>query len=369
MSYFGTVPGPSNVFIPDYIKGEAGTILAVNWARNPKAFAVGEYSELRPVKKRIGLYPRISPDMATRVLNSDAREAHWRDGAQRPNTNNNQNFLNAQYSTERYNVGAALGDITVEQAEWLVDALQTQGIAQNVMTIRTILAGLALSSTAWGNNSKAVNGGILTGGQDWTTGSRTSPNIKKTILKAMSIINLAVGGALAFSPENFCLVMNPDTASYAAGSAEIYDTPAQSQFAMQLIKSQGEYDFGKDGWGLPTDLYGVRLCVDRTVYNSVEFGNTNNPSMGYVIPTGTAYLLYRPKGKNVTEQRDGNPYPDEAKIPALSTLMCFSYEDFTVEQFVDIRNRITEYDCVTDVMYQVSSPLSGMQLTACTPNP
>jgi hypothetical protein len=366
-----TAPGNFNTFPPQYVLDEAGAALATEFSRDPNGFEVNEYSELRPVEKRAGYYPRISPDAATRLKNLDGRHARWKDGDDRPNFQNNISFENENFRCERYNIGATLGDMTIDQADFLVEAINQRSVAQDMMTLRTSLAWSRLNAAAWGNNTGSVDGTFGTPGagitlaaaQNWTNGSRIAPNIKSTLLKACSIINLATGGALRLT--DFCLVANPNTAIGMATSAEIYDTPAQSQFAMDLIKGTGDFQVGNDQWGLPPTLQGIRICIDKTVYNSVGFGAASNPNMGYVIPDGTAFLLYRPKGKNVIERPDGRPYSDEDKIPVLSTLVCFAKEDFTVEAFPDPRNRRLEIDVVSDVDYQLSSPLSGFKFTHC----
>lgn len=368
-----TYAGPLSVFPPQFALDEAGAALGVEFSRDIKAWALNDYSEMRPVEKRAGYYLKINPDSATRVLSADAREAIWRDGAESPQFED-FNFDTGNYKTTRLRRKAILGDLAIDQADFLVDAIQQRQLGQQLMTIKTKRALNALSTASWGSNTGFVNGtfggtpgqGVtLTAGQDWSTGSRTAPNIRTGFLAAASIITKATGGAISL--QDLCVVLNPDTALKMSTSAEIYDTPAQSQFAVDLLSGKGDFSTMKDQWGMPGLLYGVRMCVDRTVYNSVAFGNASNPSMSYVVPYGVAYMLYRPKGKNVVEQPDGKPYADENQIPALSTLTAFTYEDFSVEVFPDPEERRTKIMVTTDVDYQLTSPLSGFYFKNVTP--
>jgi len=345
MSY--ATPGAYNTYIPNLVDSEATDALVVGFSRNPKSFRLNQYGQIRQVKRKAGEYLRISPDLAHRLLYADGRDRVWADGDDSPTgVDNRLRFEGEPYRTIRYADAVTLGAQAVEQAQFMVEALQQGQLVQKMMTFRTNMAGTALSSASWGGNTADVDGG-LSGGQNWSNGSGTSPNFKNSILKAASIIKKATAGTVM--RENLVLVMNPDTAIGASISPEFHNAMFQSIYALPQIRGDAEIDYD---WGIPPRVGGVPVIIEDATYNSAADGAT--ASNGYIIPTGTAYLLARPGGtvEFGTEE-----------TPVISTLMGFFLEELTVQSRTDQWQRRTEIRIATEFSYVVSSVLSGFKFT------
>lgn len=350
--------GYSGAFNTYALSLEASGGLTAAFSRNPKSFRLNLYHELRPVTKKAGYYLRFSPDQAARVLFSDGRDSLWLDRADRPNINNGFSFEFETYKTQRHNFGDTLGRLAVEQAEFMLQELEQSGLGQKCMTNRTLWALNALSAQSWGSNTSDVDGGLLTGGQNWGNGTLTTNNFWISLMAGVSQIVKATGGVV--QPEDLVLLVGPDTAIALRSSPEFNQTFIQSPLALDFVR--GEANVNAE-WGIPGVLNKIRIVIENAVENTAAAGAT--ASMNFCLAKGTAYLLCRPKDRLVVAGPDGMPYQDEDAPPVKSTLIGFAKEDFTVEIFDEPKHRRVELDVVTDVSYNVSSPLSGYKFTRC----
>jgi hypothetical protein len=358
------------------------------FGRNVKKFAVNRYMEIRPVTKTKGFYLRWKSEQAGRVRYTDLSDMEWPDNSERPRGEDNlEQFEFEPYTTTRYAKSFTIGELTLDMADWPLHEYQTQQIAQQMMTGRTVLVSNFLNGATWNTNQANVDGtyGTLNGnaallgaGHNWSNGTSQNPYIKASFQAALNIINKVTLAGLDF--EDMACVLTPDTAIPMSQSQEVNDIMARSIYALPNLT--GQLWFNKE-WALPDELYGVRLIIDRTPYinNAKLGGGSISPlsAYGYPIQTGTAYFLTCPKATNAkgdvvpkvspnrrkgmeSEDQDGNK---AAYFPVLSTLVGFFQEEFTIEAMKFPWDRLVAGSVVSNFDLQLTSWKSGFQFQKC----
>lgn len=346
-------PGPLNVFVPNM---EASGGLLFGFSRNAKSFPVNNYIQIFPSKQMVGVYASYTSRNAARIISDSDNEHVWADGNAAPTgTDNLESFAWKTYTTTRRAYAYTIGELTVDQAEWDIILVTSNDMAQQCMTARTMLVHAALSGETWGSNTAAVDGGILSSGQNWTTGndgsgSNQGPNIKKSIQYGQKTVNLYTIGVVR--PKDLTLVVNPTTAQAMAASTEIQDYLKQSPFALAQIRGDAESQNGI--WGLPDMLYSVNVMVEDAVRVTSRKGAASD-SLSYVMPDGVAYLLAR-QGKLV----------GLAGSRSYSTVQLFFYKDeMTVETMYDQPNKRYMGRVISNYVVKVATVFSGFRYTAC----
>ena len=353
----GGGPGfPSNlsVFVPSH---EASGSLLVGFSRNVDDFPVNKYIQIFPSTKMIGLYASYTSRNAARIISNTDAEHVWADGdACPPGLNNLESFQFVPYVTQRRVYSFTLGELTVDQMSFDLLMTNSRDMAQQSMTARTMLVQNGLQGAAWGANTAAVNGGILSAGQNWRTGNNgegtnQGPNIKLSLQYGQQTINLATIGVV--KPRDLTLVVNPDTAQKMAASTEIQDYIKQSPVALAQLR--GDVPSQNGVWGLPDTLYGVNVVVEDAVRVSSRKG-AGTDSLGYVMPNGIAFLLARPgKLEGLAGSR------------SFSTVQLFFFQDeMTVETLYDINNKRYLGRVISNYIPVVATTYSGFYFTACT---
>lgn len=334
--------------------------LVVGFSRNPNKFKLARYGAIRPVKKSAGKYLRWRSQQGSRLVYPDLRDRVWADGADRPTgANNLERFEFEPFMTTRYDFPYTMGRKAIEQADFMVQTLQDATIVQQALTGRTSLGTTALSGASWGNNTGAVDNSILASGQNWSNGTTTAPNVKKSLLYGTKKIALATQGGV--NVDDLALVMGPDTAIAMSSSPEVHNAFVQSQFA--LNQAMGDKNLNAD-WGLPPKLYGIHVVVEDAVATTSQ-EDAASLAQSFILPSGVAYLVTRPKAGTAEGLLAGNGDEADENLPIISTLVGFFYEEMTVEAFDDARNRRVDGHVVEDYQWQVSSVLSGFKFTAC----
>ena len=129
-----------------------------------------------------------------------------------------------------------------------------------------------------------------------------------------------------------------------AGSAEIHDYLKQSPFSMDVIRNNLSL------YGLPDNLYGIKVVVENCVQNSANKGATRSDN--YAMTNTNAVLVARPGGL-------------EGTMGSFSTCQTFMKEEMTVESKRDDDGRRTVGRVVEDYQVVVAAPESGFLFTAC----
>jgi hypothetical protein len=343
--------GP-NTFVPST---DATKNMMVGYSRNVDTFALNNYMQIIPVDKTVGLYWKWASRMGARVLSTDDHENYWADGAEAPHgADNLEQHDTDGYRTKRYMYSFSLGDLSLKQADWPVLEANSQASAQRMMTARTLIAKTALDAASWSStgNLMGVNGGLLADGQGWDNGTETSPNIRKTLMRAAQHINKRTIGAVR--PSQLVLVVGPDLAQKMAASQEIHKYLAYGPEAKGRLTGTDKAIANVDRWGLPDQIAGIKIVIEDAVRVSTAKGATTD-SLDYIWTASSAYLLARP-----------NSLIGVAGGKNFSTLQGFFYEESTVEVKNDPDNRRTIGRIITDYDIKIVESQSGVKLTDLT---
>jgi len=335
-------PSGYNTFVPQF---DASGQLVVEYSRNVKDFTLNDYITLTPVKKSIGYYLEINPEEAAKITDTDLSQFVFHDGNDAPTGIwNTESFEFKQFETKRYAFPYRLGYKAVEQADWQILASHAAIYAQLAMTARTQnVATLLTTSGNWGTHTDTATN---LGGGKWDAGTTANPYIKKTINAVKQVIQKATLGALNVN-KDLKLVLSPPLAVGMAESAEIHEYLKESPFAMEEIKGGTS---NNAMWGLPSQIYGMPICVDDTVKVTNKKGQTKATS--YIYDGDSAIFVARPGG--LTAPSGG---------PSFSTVHIFSYEEMTVESKDDPDNRRTDARIVEDYVPKLVSTASGYYVT------
>lgn len=346
-------PSATNTYVPNHAASQS---LVVGYSRTPGTFRVSQYAQYVTAKNNIGTYFVWTSQQAARIITNDDAEHMWQDGDAAPEGANNLESGEWQvFRTIRYAYPFMLGEMAVEQAEYPLLAAQAAVSAQQAMTARTMLVQNALTNASWGQNTAAVDGGILQSGHNWTTGNDGSgtnqgPNIKQSLQYGSLIVNKLTIGVV--QPSMLTLVVNPTTAQAMARSTEIQDYIKQSPFALAQLRGDKPSQNGK--WDLPDMLYGHSVAVEDAVRITSRPGATST-TYTYTLADGVAYLLAR---QGELEGIEGTR--------SYSTVQIFFYKDeLTVYTKYDADNQRYVGRVVQNMNPVVVSTLSGFQFTKC----
>lgn len=350
------VSGGSNTYIPNF---EASGRLAVNFTRNPKSFRIAEFIQYIQTPHRVGNYLKVynRGNMRITAINDD----YWAPGANAPTGNENlAEWEFKQFSTKRRATAFNLDEDAVDQGEWSISEYHAAALMQLVLTKRTYRVFSALTTTAnWAqaqdldasadhyNSASSLVGGYL------DQGTSTAPYLRKAMTKIANLVLKDSGGVI--TDDNIMFVMNPNTASLISNSPEIHDYIKGSPAAKDEIYS-GASPNAKYGAGLPSTLYGYKVIVDPTVYNSAAKGATL--AKGFAFPDQTMVAVSRVGGLEA---------PFIKNTPNFSTMVMFWYRDeITVERFHDVNNRLYNHRIVEDTAEVLVSPATGYLITSAT---
>lgn len=366
-------PSGTNTWVPSY-EATGQTIALI---RDPKRFKINEYIKFRPATKTVGLYLEFDLDHPGRSLS--LAEMGWADGSERPSVEGNAaGFEFKEYRAIRRDLGFALGDQSVKQAQWPILAFHSATVMQQAMTAltRQILAVLDTSGN-WGTNTASVESliGGAAGTQYWDNASAdpTSANymnIKKTFNEVAIRIQKNTF-ALVQAKDLYC-VISPGLARQMAESAEIVDFVKQSPFAMAQIR--GEISNRNVLYGLPEVLYGVNIVVEDCAYVSSPKGAAST-TRAWAKNDDTAIFLTK------QDALPGDQVGD-APVPDFSTFQVFYYSDrnekdvaegntgaaglLTVETLPDVRNKRTEGHVTWQTSEKLVAPSTGFLVTDCS---
>ena len=353
-------PGPYDSYVPNH---EASGGLLVGFSRNKESFPVNNYIQMFPSDKMYGLYAAYTSRNAARIISPTDAEHVWPDGDPRPpGLNNLESFLYLSYKTTRRAYTFTLGEMTVEQMSFDMLMTNSRDMAQQAMTARTMLVQNTLSGASWGSNQAAVDGSysvpsgvtILAAGQNWLNGGigttgNNGPNILISLQYGIRSIHQQTIGVVR--EDKLALVINPILAQGMAASTELRDYIKQDQFALGQVT--GRIPGQNMIWGLPDYLYGVKLIVEDAVRVSSLKGVTD--SLGYIMPTGSAYLL----------AVDGD-LVGLAGSRTFSNIQLFFYKDeMTVETLYSVNDRRYIGSLVTNYVPVMATTYSGFQFQYC----
>ena len=341
-------PSANNTYVPSH---EATGNLIVGFSRNPKKFKLNQYTKLVPVSKGGGYFLSITPEEAARVINTNLSDFVWHDGQEAPQGNTNtESFVYTKYLTDRYSFPFTLGNKTVDQADWPILSVHAGIAAAKAMTARTVNVVNTLTTT--GNWSGQTDTATNLGGGKWDVSGATDKFIRKTFNQVSENILQASLGVVQRS--DIICVINPNTARLMAETEELRDYLKQSPFAMGQVQGDKAGESSNDTWGLPDQLFGIKIVVEDAVKVTSKKLATS-ATKAYALPNSYAIFTSRPGGLVGIEG-----------VADFSTCHLFMYEEMTVESFNDVNNRRTTGRVTDDYTPALVAPASGYLVTSAT---
>jgi len=342
---FVTVGGGLNTYIPSTNALATGA-LQVEFTRAVNTFAVTQYAQLVPVSQMTGYYLRFNPDDNIRV--TDINEFAWPLGNDRPvGKMNEQDFV--PFTCSRTAYPFYIPNETVKQAAWDVVAQHARSKAQLAMTARSLRAATALTGSAAVTAFTAAGNYYATGtaisGGAWTAASGS--NIQKGIQTALQRISLSTGGAVRSN--DIMMVISPTIANSLSQTAEVQNYVKNYPAALPFL--QGQETFSR--YGLPPSLFGVQIVVDDAVRNTSKKGNATQTRS--FIYGNSAVFVSRPGGLVGVEGST-----------SFSTIQIMAFEDMTVENWDDPKDRRIEGRVVDNSTPELVAPVSGVLVADVT---
>ncbi len=341
-------PSSHNVFVKDH---NATGKLVVDFSRNVNSFAVNKYCQIVPVDKVAGYYLEMTVEEAGRILNADLSNFAWADNADAPeDSDGTESFQYKEFRARRYKYGFRLGDRTVDQSTWDIVAQHGALKAQQAMTARTQKA-ITLLTTAgnWDATHTSAVASISGNTGNWGASTTARQDIRRSLNFAANII--LQDTLAAVDPADFILVISPGLAKEMVETQEIQDFIKGSPAAYASVKGDLADQNKNIAYGLPTQLYGYELVIEKTVKTTSRKGATKATS--FVLADATPFMVSRPGG---LEGQYGSP--------SFSTCTIFIKEEMTVETLHDVNNRLTRGRVVEDFDPILTANVSGFLFTA-----
>lgn len=319
-------------FQPNYAWADGGAVsglLQAQWGRNPATFQINKWSKLVPTKQMSGLFQVLDPTNGSRVVN--VNDYQWPQGNDLPRGEQDW-FTESTFVAQRYADTFTIPIATAEQLSTLgIDTVAGHASthAQKAMTIRTINAVTAATTSGnWGGNYAAT--GTALGGGAWTGSSVANQYIKKGIQVAQLAIMKSSGGAI--QANEISMLCGPSVAQLISQSPEYTDFVKQMGLSLDIMRGTGNI---VSPYGIPGNLYGLKeIVVDMTMRTTTQRGaasTTTSPVMG----NGVVFYTNRSDVPGITGGWDW------------STVQVFSYQNLEVsteyQQFEErIRGKVVD---------------------------
>ena len=244
--------------------------------------------------------------------------------------------------------GFAIGDLTVQNADWDIVAQHAAVKAQQAMTARTQLAISALEGASLPSGNVIDVSGTYS--STWAASTTTSKTIRKSLTAAAE--KILDNTLAAVDVSDLVVVINSNLAKALAECDEIVDYIKGSPEALAQIR--GELPGRNVIYGLPNKLFGFELVVEDTRKVTSKRGSTKNVSQ--ILPNDRAYMIARVGG---LEGLYGGPN--------FSSLVCFALRDneFRVETRRDEDNKRTVGRIIDTICYKVVCPAATVRFTNC----
>lgn len=343
-----TLPGGNNTFVPNHA---ASNSMVVDFSRNPKKFAVNEYTQIVPTQNTIGYYLKMTVEEAGRIINSDGSDLAWPDGNDAPTgTDGTESHEFLAFRAARYAPSFRLGDMGVQQADWDVVAHHGRIKAQQCMTLRTQKVITAATTSGNYDSSHVSAVGSISGNTgNWAQSTTARSDIKRSLNYAVEkILDDTLG---AVEPDDLYLVMSSNCASQISLSQEIIDHIKGSPEALAQVR--GELPGRNNLHGLPDRLYGINVIVDKTRKVTSKKGATR--AVSPVLADATPFICSRPGGLIGVEN-----------APSFSTISIFVWRDneMLVETKNDVDNKRVLGRIIDTYAVVLTAPASGFLFTS-----
>jgi hypothetical protein len=340
-------PSSQNTFVRSH---EASGKLVVDFARDPKKFAVNNYVQVQPVDKVAGYYLQVTVEEAGRILDANLNNFLWYDGDPAPEGNEGlESHEWKPFACQRRSFPVRLGDLMVSQASWDILAQYGSIKARQAMTARTqLVLTAALTSGNWDATHRIDVTAVTGASGNWPQSTTARQDIKRSLETAMELIlDDTLSGV---EQSDMRLVISSALAMELSMTQEITDYIKGSPAALAQIK--GELAGRNTMYGLPDELYGFQLHVEKTRKVTSAKGATR--AVSQILPKANALLISRPGGLESV-----------AGAPSFSTLVIFAHEEMSLETKRDDDNRRTKVRVTENLDARVLAPASGVLFSAC----
>ena len=342
-----TVGGGLNTYVPS-TNALATSALQVEFTRAVNSFAITRYAQIVACNQQTGYYLRLDSDDNVRV--TDINEFVWPLGNDRPVGKMNQHDF-VTFTAQRFAFPFYIPNETVKQAAWDIVAQHARSKAQLAMTARSMRTATALTGSAAVTSFTNAGNYYATGTTNsgvgaWT--ASTGNNIQKGVQTALQRISLATGGAVR--SEDICMVISPTIANALSQTAEVRDY-VKNYAAGALPFLQGGDIFSR--YGLPPNLFGVSVVVDDSVKITTRKGAASTTRS--FVYGNSAIFVSRPGGLVGVEGST-----------SFSTCQIFAFEDMTVENWDDPKDRRIEGRVIDNSTSELVSPVSGVLVADVT---
>lgn len=332
-----TVGGGLNTYVPSTNALATGA-LQVEFTRAVNSFAITRYAQIVACNQQTGYYLRLNSDDNVRV--TDVNEFAWPLGNDRPVGKMNEHDF-VTFTAQRFAFPFYIPNETVKQAAWDIVAQHARSKAQLAMTARSMRTATALTNTAAQtafNNAGNYQANASGWKGVWTSSS--SNIIQASIQDALQRISLATGGAVR--SEDICMVISPTVANIISQAEEIRNYVKNYPAALPFL--QGSDIFSR--YGLPPNLFGVSIVVDDSVKITTRKG-ASSATRSFVYGN-SAVFVSRPGGLIGVEGST-----------SFSTCQIFAFEDMTVENWDDPKDRRIEGRVIDNSTSELVAPVSG----------
>jgi hypothetical protein len=339
-------PSSTNVFVPSH---EASNRMIVNFSRNPKKFDVNKYAQIVPVTQVQGYYLQMTVEMAGRILNGNLADFVFPDNIPAQfGYANSESFEWLNFFCTRYQFPVPLGHRTLQNASWDIASMHEGIMAQLAMTARTQLVVTAATNVANFASSNILSPGVAspTYGVEipnttgsWNDSTSVRMDIYKSLMYGLQVILLNTLSAV--NEDEFILVISPNMAEGIRACQEFIDIIKQSPDALAVLR--GEIPGRRTLFGLPDNLYGIPLVVEKTVETITQKGVTTVKQ--FVMPDATPFLCARPGGLEGTYGG-----------PSFASFTQFMFEEMTVERVSDTWDRMDKLRVVEDYAVVPTAP-------------
>jgi hypothetical protein len=332
-----TVLGAENAFVPSHASSKR---MMVDYSRSIKSFALNNYIQIVPVDESKGYYLEMDHEESGRIIN-DGKEFAWPDGAPAPSGNPHQReFEFKLFQTHREAYPYALGDKGLKQASFpLLDATAA-GNGQKAMTRRTQDVCNMFTTTANHLAAHVIDVSAISTGT-WSQSTTQRQTIKRSIRTLQELMLDATLAAI--DEEDLVLVISSAKANGISQSQEIVDYIKRSPVALSQLKGDLSSKNPNLMYDLPTHLYGIKLCVEKTRKVTSKRGAAR--AVSQVLASSTPFMTARP-GSLVGQYG----------APSFSGGTLFVFEEMKVETFRDKKNRRTEGRVVDDYKEVATAP-------------
>ena len=332
-----TVGGGLNTYVPSTNALATGA-LQVEFTRAVNSFAITRYAQIVACNQQTGYYLRLNSDDNVRV--TDVNEFAWPLGNDRPVGKMNEHDF-VTFTAQRFAFPFYIPNETVKQAAWDIVAQHARSKAQLAMTARSMRTATALTNSAAQtafNNAGNYQANASGWKGVWTSSSTNV--IQASIQDALQRISLATGGAVR--SEDICMVISPTVANIISQAEEIRNYVKNYPAALPFL--QGSDIFSR--YGLPPNLFGVSIVVDDSVKITTRKG-ASSATRSFVYGN-SAVFVSRPGGLIGVEGST-----------SFSTCQIFAFEDMTVENWDDPKDRRIEGRVIDNSTSELVSPVSG----------